>query len=587
MSCLIPTPITTRYPSVERLPTSPKTPGHQDKNWKKIDNNVLTQDSIPKLDDGGYFREPLERAEEVEVDQDNASRYQDTEISASSNDEGRLNDAANEYGVPPSMSDSFNSGPFSGFDAERLSRLNTHSNPTKVLGTPNIQSTDRPLDILESVAYPHKTLPATTIKWTEATGTLLPTKSLDDEPDSPIRRIFKIIKKHMAALRGILTKYLESGKQVSPELQKLLGVQDQFDSNIWAGYAGSFPKEIIDALQNSSVVEYVEPNRVIKAAGFRYKGSKSSLNLTRSFPAGFLPKTLSSVPPPTPVTATPWAVKQPQAAWSLDRIGHAGTASLGLFRHFENGGQGVDIYVLDTGIRVSHTIAGGKTFGVAKSANIIAVKYSAATALVTNIVLRGLQWTIERIDPAQRSSRREPCLGGGGISKSLHEHVDRIVALGGVVAVAAGNANTDACANSPADSPNVMTVGATTKEDVKASFSNFGECISLYAPGKEIQSAGFSSDSAVAYESGTSQASPLVAGVLAIYLSIYPNISVQDVYTTLLGSSFMNITLGQMTRADPNILLSAAITDAVNVDLIKGTGTMQSLVWNMMKMMFD
>ncbi|KAJ3218365.1 hypothetical protein HDU67_005914 [Dinochytrium kinnereticum] len=589
---------------------------------------------------------------------------------------------SSEYGLPPYGEDSVNYRPFQLSDEPVLSDDSTpNPTPTPTASTTQPAHTERPkfnvgpLDDIESLAYPHPTVPATTMEWHKPDETIAPTQSLDQEPDSPVPTNIKNqyiislkdstpgsrIEKHMTAVKDLIKQYIASGKTVSPELLAFVGVDHQFDASVWAGYSGYFPPEIVAILKNSSVVEYIEPNRVIKAAGFRYKGSQSKLvlskeledQLSRIYPtktqqlqyARFTHASAnsnanrqeeiasSSADPSNTARSRAEGTSQPSVnnrtseanvadqidpPWNLDRIGHMKNVPVGLFRHFKDGGAGVDIYILDTGVKISHSefggraifgadftgsgsddmnghgthvaaVAAGKTYGVAKSANIIAVKVLGKDGTgSTTIVNAGLEWTIGRMQtrPGIRAVINLS-LGGGGISKSLNDYVDRIVALGGVVAVAAGNANSDACANSPADSPNVLTVGALAQDDVKASFSNYGSCISLYAPGKEIQSAGIASNTAVSYESGTSQASPLAAGILAIYLSLYPAISVTEVYTNLLGSSYMNVTLGNMTLSDPQILLSSSVAAAVNIDAIPKTGSMMSLAWNLLRITFD
>ncbi|KAJ3098323.1 serine protease [Phlyctochytrium planicorne] len=518
-----------------------------------------------------------------------------------------------------------------------------------------------PLEDIKSLAYPAPTYTATTINWSYKPGeTVAPSASVDDTPASPtptnIDSHYIISLKDSAAessmeshwkdMKTLLQKYLANGKNISSGLRDIMGVHGKFNKDIWNGYAGAFPPEMMDALKKSSLVEYIEPDRVIRAAGFRYKGSKGALTISKSISetettsfesanstdtsstnsttpsasskAGSLTSLSSGTKASFNTSVGSSVDDQIDPPWGLDRIGHHLKDLVGLFRHLKKAGEGVDIYILDTGVRVSHSefegraifgedftntglndlnghgthvaaLAAGKTYGVAKGANIIAVKVLGNDGTgSTSIVLKGLEWTVNRMQsrPGVKAVVNLS-LGGGGISQALNDYVDRIVANGGVVAVAAGNSNTDACANSPANSPNVLTVGASTQDDYRASFSNFGSCISLYAPGKEIQSAGIASDTASAYESGTSQASPLVAGVLATYMSIYPAITPLEAYNSLIESSFMDVTLSNTTAADPTILLSAIVDKSVDVDGLERTGTMNSLLWNVLRLSFD
>ncbi|KAJ3104174.1 serine protease [Phlyctochytrium bullatum] len=556
-----------------------------------------------------------------------------------------------------------------------------------------------PLGDLVSVAYPAPTIPATTVKFYRpgASETAVPSRSGELEPDSPVptnienQYIISLydtlpgskIAEHLAKVKKLVERYVSSGKNVSAEVLNFFGIQTTFNSKVWSGYAGTFPPEVIALLKNSSLVEYIEPNRIIKAAGFVYDAtvsgtgnlqlSESSLlragvsketagrplsvaktglqkagdnnddtpgftEATSADPAGITSApTATAADPSSTVTLSAGATAglagagsinasvaaatadQLTPPWNLDRIGHRANSPLGLFRHFKNGGLGVDIYVLDTGVRVDHeefegraifgkdftgtgnqdsnghgthvaAIAAGKTFGVAKKANIIAVKVLGKDGTgTTEMVALGLQWVVTQVKskPGVRAVVNLS-LGGGGKSQALKEHVDTLVALGVPVAVAAGNSGSDACANSPADSDNVLTVGALAQDDSKAAFSNFGRCVSLYAPGKEIQSAGITgSTSATAFESGTSQASPLVAGVLANYMALYPAISVQDAYVALLARSYRNVSMGNLTTADNKVLLTAAISSSVDVDAIRGTGNFLGFLVKMTKLAFD
>src|SRR6185369_12212951 len=111
------------------------------------------------------------------------------------------------------------------------------------------------------------------------------------------------------------------------------------------------------------------------------------------------------------------------------------------------------------------------------------------------------------------------------ISSTLDTAVNNLANAGVPIAVAAGNSNADACGTSPARAANAITVGSTTTSDARSSFSNFGTCLDLFAPGSSILSAWFSSNTATATLSGTSMASPHVAGVAALYKQVNPSAS--------------------------------------------------------------
>ncbi len=224
-------------------------------------------------------------------------------------------------------------------------------------------------------------------------------------------------------------------------------------------------------------------------------------------------------------------------------------------------GAGVTAYVLDTGIRTTHSeflagrtsrarvgfdgvadghngqdchghgthvagIIGGKTFGVAKKVNLVAVRVLDCNGSgATSGVIAGVDW-VTADHAAGRPAVANMSLGGAA-SPTLDDAVKRSVADGVAYAVAAGNGNIlgvaqDACGYSPARVPEVMTTGASDRADRKAMFSNYGNCVDWFAPGVDIESAWAEGDSATETHSGTSMASPHTAGVAALYLEDRP-----------------------------------------------------------------
>ncbi|KAK0252146.1 proteinase B [Friedmanniomyces endolithicus] len=326
------------------------------------------------------------------------------------------------------------------------------------------------------------------------------------------------------------------------------------------GYSGHFDEDVIEQIRRHPDVELIERDQEVH--------------------------TLDS----------PDSAIEKNAPWGLARISHRGSLSFGNFNKYlyANGsGEGVDVYIIDTGTNVDHvdfegraswgktipqgdpdedgnghgthcsgTVA-GKKYGVAKRAHIKAVKVlrSNGSGSMSDVV-KGVEYAVEshlEQVSAAKSGKNKKFKGsaanmslGGGKSAILDQAVNAAVDAGIHFAVAAGNDNADSCSYSPAAADKAVTVGASTLADERAYFSNFGRCNDIFAPGLNIQSTWIGSKYAINTISGTSMASPHIAGLLAYLLSLQPSkgsgYAVADITPKKLKSNLISIaTVGALT----------------------------------------
>jgi subtilisin family serine protease len=205
----------------------------------------------------------------------------------------------------------------------------------------------------------------------------------------------------------------------------------------------------------------------------------------------------------------------------------------------------------------SHSISilgtvGGTKYGIAKNANLIAVKVlnSQGSGSIADIVA-GIDWVVSQ--PRSNGAVINMSLGSSRVNSAMNTAVDSAVAAGVTVVVAGGNANKDACRVSPASATNVITVGATGKDDTRASFSNYGKCIDIFAPGVDITSVSKLQGSTWTI-SGTSMASPHVAGVAALLLDENSTLIPAQIADRIRADATPDVVAGA-GRKSPNFML--------------------------------
>jgi subtilisin family serine protease len=271
--------------------------------------------------------------------------------------------------------------------------------------------------------------------------------------------------------------------------------------------------------------------------------------------------------------------------WGDDRIDQQNLPLNQAYTYPANPGQGATVYVLDTGINANHVdfsgrvrqgtdmvdndstptdchghgthVAGtavGTTYGVAKKANVVAVRVLNCQGSGTNDdLIAGIDWV--------RANAAKPAVVNYSIgcqsrctSQAMNNAVSSLISSGVQFVQAAGNSSDDACYYSPQSVAAAVTVGNTNSSDARNSSSNYGSCLDIFAPGTSIVSASYSSNTGSATMTGTSMASPHTAGAAAVYLGLNPNATPAQVRDALVN----NATSGKVTSpgsGSPNRLL--------------------------------
>ena len=278
------------------------------------------------------------------------------------------------------------------------------------------------------------------------------------------------------------------------------------------------------------------------------------------------------------------SIVQSGATWGLDRIDQRLLPLSTTFTYTATASN-VTAYIIDTGILPGHVefgtrastgydaitpntpqadcnghgthvagTVGGTTYGVAKGVSLVGIRVLGCTGSGTNSgVIAGVNWVAAN---AKKPAVANMSLGGGA-STALDAAVNGAINAGVTFVVAAGNDNRNACNYSPARVTNAITVGATTITDARASYSNFGSCLDLFAPGSEITAAWHTSTTALNTISGTSMASPHVAGVAALYLATNTAATPATVRNALVNNATANRVSNAGSKS-PNRLLFTA-----------------------------
>lgn len=341
-----------------------------------------------------------------------------------------------------------------------------------------------------------------------------------------------VISTSVSSRENVQDRYIVILKSSSPaEVAKAHGLKpERVYKNVLSGFSARVPATALKGLQNNPHVEKLEKDSVVSL----------SLPAAQGVQVG--------------------------ATWGLDRIDQKALPLDGNYNYNVNAAN-VTAYVVDSGINPDHVEFSGRAkiawdafggdgrdcnghgthvagtigsdkYGVAKGVNLVSLRALDCTGYGSwSGIISALDW----IGGNASGPSVVNMSIGGGLSSSVNDAVTRLTQKNITVVVSAGNSNTDACNQSPAATPSAITVASSGSSDYRSSFSNWGNCVDIFAPGEGIRSTYYSSNTATASMSGTSMASPHVAGVVALYLAQYPTLAPSQVATVLKGSATQGV----------------------------------------------